>query len=385
VLARADRGLIVIIVFAFCLRILIAFFSGLTWFNTDTLAYFDMARAIRMGHPISYLPNGYPLVIAGLGGVLPESVLPIVLIWLNVLLSTATVTATYAATKQVSTQRWLPLLAGIAVAAYPNQLNYARQLMTEVPSTALLAFGLVAVLHHRYVLGGLLVVIAGWFRSTLTPVVILVMVLVWLKSRRPSEPLRLFAGAMAGVLIMVLVEAAGIVAPPTNFGQNLLIAIASAPDTPDFSAPERFSPEQRANALGTYLRFAVENRGQFVGQRFGSLWQLWGPWVGEGDPAVRSRSLIDRAAIGLRSPLFLLAAIGTALNRRNTLVWVLASPLVVVTAVHVATFSTPRFSYAMEPAAIALACLAIAATWSTIESARAPTKVLSSPSGDVRE
>jgi ABC-type uncharacterized transport system permease subunit len=65
--------------------------------------------------------------------------------------------------------------------------------------------------------------------------------------------------------------------------------------------------------------------------------------------------------IGLRFPLLLLALFGLSARRRQREAWLLALPPAVVTAVHTAFFSTPRFAFAVMPLVVVLAASALPA------------------------
>jgi len=69
--------------------------------------------------------------------------------------------------------------------------------------------------------------------------------------------------------------------------------------------------------------------------------------------------VLVRLVIGLRFPLLILALAGLRMSSRRLESWMVAAPLVALTAVHVAFFSgSPRFTIPMEPAAIILAAVA---------------------------
>ena len=70
--------------------------------------------------------------------------------------------------------------------------------------------------------------------------------------------------------------------------------------------------------------------------------------------------MLVRQVIGLRLPLPIVALAGLWIGRRHLEVWMVATPLADLTAVHIAFFSgSPRFTIAMKPAAIILDALAL--------------------------
>jgi len=156
-----------------------------------------------------------------------------------------------------------------------------------------------------------------------------------------------------------ILQARGVTAPPSTTDLNLLLAVTSMSTEGIPAAPPGLSPEQVAHPGATYFRFALEHPATFLLQRLASLYELWGPWPHAGDPNV-PRSVVVRLVIGLRFPLLVLALAGLWMNRRRLEIWMVAAPLIGLTAVHVAFFSgSPRFTVPMEPAAIILAALAV--------------------------
>ena len=90
--------LVLIIFVTIIARIYISFYSGLPIFNTDTYNYFAMANGILMGKPISYFPNGYPLLVSIMKIMVGDSNLPFSLIVMNIVLSTSVVLMTFSGT-----------------------------------------------------------------------------------------------------------------------------------------------------------------------------------------------------------------------------------------------------------------------------------------------
>ena len=53
-----------IFLLAIVIRIYFVFFTNFGWYGCDSEMYLKMGRAILDGKPISYFPNGYPLLVA---------------------------------------------------------------------------------------------------------------------------------------------------------------------------------------------------------------------------------------------------------------------------------------------------------------------------------
>jgi len=333
------------------IRLWVAFWSGATWNNTDTAAYFNMADAILRGDPYSYFPNGYPLILAGIKLLAPPATVPGIVIGLNVVLSTLTVLLV----TDIGRRYLAPgaaLFAGGLLAVWPNQLNYVRQLLSEVPATFLLVAGLWLVLKKRGFSAGLMLALGCLVRSTLTPVVGLVglwMVVI----RRP--PRQIVGFALAVFLIVVANQglvSTGVIARPSNEGANLLFAIQRTSSEGIVFNTTAFTPAENARPVKTYLAFAVRDPEAFLRQRWAALWELWGPWPRAGEIET-PRSNAVRLLIGIRFPLLMLALL-VLIRQPAPNHWLLAIPIFAITAVHVMYYATPRYSYVAEPSAVLL-------------------------------
>ena len=333
------------------LRIAVGFFAGLEWFTPDSRNYLRMADGILAGEPIAFFANGYPLLIAGVKSLAPAPAVPAVLIGLNAAAATASIALVYALALGIGGRRVPALAAALCQAVYPNQLVYMHYVLTESIATALVLGALLSLCRRREGLGGLLLAVAVAFRSSLSPTLPLVgAVLVW-RSGVGRALGRFAAGAaLVGALYQGLV-AAGAILPSDITRINLLFSINSTSTNFEFSN-ERFTNEEKRHPLRTYLRFAVEQPGAFALQRASSLWELWGPYPTDEDRAVGKRLLL-----GMRFPLLVLALVAVARGFRRWEVALLAIPLAVNSAIHVAFYSHPRYAYVTEPLVIVLAAL----------------------------
>ncbi|HWI17853.1 MAG TPA: hypothetical protein VNT81_08900, partial [Vicinamibacterales bacterium] len=143
-----------------------------SWYNTDTLAYFDMATAIADGRPMSYFPNGYPLLIYAVRSLAGDINAPGVLVGLNVLASTLIVPVVALIGARCFSAR-VGLVAAALVAVWPNQINYTRQILTEAPAAATIVLAVAALLSRRDAMAGALAYGAVLLRSTLLPAAVL--------------------------------------------------------------------------------------------------------------------------------------------------------------------------------------------------------------------
>lgn len=358
--SRRATGLLLTVILALAgiIRLWIAFSGKTTWYNTDTYIYLDMARGILNGHPVSQSPNGYPLIIALLEAVLGIRVLPAALIGLNVFFAVLTVLLCNGIGSMMDV-RGTGLVAAVLMAIWPNQINYMRQILTETPSTFFLVLGFWLIVRQRYAPGGVFIYVAALIRSTLLPVTVLILFWMILFRKRKADIAFYTAGLTVVFLMNLVLVKLHVVEPPLNVGDNLLIAIQpEGANGVDFRT-DSFTPEQKAHPLETYLAAFAASPGTFVSQRVNSLWELWGPWPKAGDAHMR-RSVIARLMIGMRFPLVLLALVEVWRRRESAHHWLMVVPIFALAVVHVAFFSTPRFSYCAEPFAIVLCAILVA-------------------------
>jgi hypothetical protein len=336
-----------IIFVALSLRIFISFFTGLSWYSIDSYTYLDMADAILNGEPYSRFPNGLPLLIAGSKIFLPTSWIPASIIWVNILASTAAVGLTIGITKKITGNTLLACFAGLILAFYPNQLNYVRQILTEAPATFLIVFHVYLFFQRRYFSSAFILFIAVLFRSSLLPLIPLMLIFTFAieRSKNPKIPALKFIGGLASItLIYVSLVIFEIVKPAANLSANLLISISSYGGSINYSL-SGFTDTELNSALKTYFTFALEHPWEYVKQRILSFNELWG-WPSTGEPP---RSMAKKLLIALRIPFFISAVLVFCQNFKKPEIWVLFSPVMVVTAVHTMFFSTTRFSYVAEP------------------------------------
>lgn len=347
------------------LRLLICFAAGLPSQSIDTDLYGWQARTILLGEPASYAPNGYPLFLALLLSTVPATAIVPVILILNVTWGTATVGLTYGITRTLARPP-VAALAALIVAAYPNQLNYTRFLLTEVPSTFLLMLSLYGVVRFGRQLEGLQGVGAGLamglailFRSALIPVAVGVVAV--LGATRAVLSRGLPFGLGAGVILGAhgIAVATGHLAAPSNLQTNLLIAAADHPEEVIRAPAARFSEAEKARALPAYLRYVRERPGAFAADRLRTTWELWSPWPPA--PPEAPRAPWRTALLGLRFPLLVVGLAGLILHRRERTAWMLALPALGGTALFAFFFADPRFTFIAEPGLASLGSLALAA------------------------
>lgn len=323
----------------------------------DTATYFRMADAIAAGAPMSYFPNGYPLMVVASDAVFGVARRMPALLLLNVALSTATMLGAFALARRFVSA---PLALGAAalMAVWPNQLNHVRQMTSDTPGAFFVLFGILAAVRGQALGAGLLLGGATLLRSSFLPMVPLAALVLALDGRGRAA-LHLLAGFVLVAAAEQGLILAGILRAASNFGMNVLIAIGNMSTGRIVYNTRAFTEAERAQPVLTYLEFARDHPGRFLMQRLSALWELWGPWPVPRD-AGETRSLLISAAMGLRFPVLLAALAGLWRFRAVAAVRLLAVPLLVITAVHTVFFATPRFTLPVEPMLFTLALLYVA-------------------------
>jgi hypothetical protein len=356
--AHERKATLALLLTALALRLYMVFLAGVPHLGSDGLTYIEMGDAILDGRPVSFFSNGYPIMLAALAHVMGEADPQPAWLAMSTLMSTGIV-----AFALLIARRWLEpafaLAAAAVVAVWPTQLYYTAQFLSDIPSAFFLTFGIHLALRRQPVAAGFVLGIAALVRDSLLPVVMLLGAVGMIDPGRRRDMARLLLAVGVVQVLEWILEARGVTAPPSTAGLNLLLAVTSMSTEGIPAAPPGLSPEQMAHPWATYFRFALEHPGTFILQRLASLYELWGPWPNAGAPG-SPRGVLVRLIIGLRFPLLILALGGLWIGRRHLETWMVAAPLIGLTAVHVAFFSaSPRFTIPMEPAAIVLAAFAV--------------------------
>jgi hypothetical protein len=346
---------VAIIIIALISRVLVCFYSGLPWFVSDTYSYLEMGEAIINGVPISYFPNGYPLLIAFLKLIFFNDQLLVALIITNIFLQLLTIILIELTLRNLDVKDNLRLICLLIIAIYPNQLNYTRQLLTEVSSLFFLTLTLYFFSRNMNYMGGFTGYLSSQFRPTLLPLVPIQLVFEIFK-KNYKKSVKLFLGFIIGLSVFIMLESFNIVKPAQNFGTNLLISIQS--DSRNIIwEPKIFSEEEKLNPIKTYFTFIIENPKEYLKQRIISLWALWGPIP------LTHRGAFEKFLIALRFPLLIFSIFAIFYRKRIGLsldfIFIMSSPIILITLIHTLFFSQQRFTYVVEPFAIILSVIFI--------------------------
>lgn len=324
--------------------------------------YFKMADGILAGQPISWLPNGYPLLISFVKLFVPLHAQVPFLFVLNVILSTSLIVFTYAIAMTLIGNTGMSLLAAAMIAFLPNQLNYTRLLLTEVPATFLLTLATLFALKRKYFISGLLCPLAALFRSTLTPLAPMLLCAMLMARVSWRNSTRFFFALLLCTSLIETFNLLDITKPPTNFSWNVYKSI-NGDDWRLESSLKKF-PTVEEHPLLEYEKFARKEPLHFIVQRLTSFWDLWGFWPRNTDP-LSHRNWFLKMLIGLRFPLLCMAVWGF-ISRQNESSpnwplnkWILFLPILLITAIHTLTYSHPRYTFPVEPMTVVLAIVPI--------------------------
>src|ERR1051325_2007782 len=178
---RTATGLLILA--ALVVRILVAFASPLPWFSADSYGYLNQARDLIAGRWTPFFPVGYPVIIAAVAAVVPSPPTP-ALIALNVVLSTITVWLVMKTADAATPWHWAPVAAGAIIAFWPNQLNYVRFVLSEVPAAFFVAASAALLIKNRNCAAGVALGCAIAIRTTLLPAIFVAPFIVASRSRR---------------------------------------------------------------------------------------------------------------------------------------------------------------------------------------------------------
>lgn len=347
-------SLVFIITFGLLIRLYVTFLSGLPWLSTDTYAYMDMATAILAGHPIACYPNGLPLLMAITKILFNPEKIYINLVILNVLFSTLIVYMVALITTKITKNKLLGIVAAIIICLYPNQINYTRLILSEIPTCFLLTFSIFIFLRKKYFLAGFVLYLSVMFRSDLFlvfPLLFLISLFFLYKENKTNKAFYFLGGYGLGILLYSMLLSYGIVASTNRVGLEVLKSINANSLKEEYPSTSNFSENEKQHPISTYTKFILNQPKTYIKQRLFAIENMWG-W-----PPSPARSMGSKLLIAIRFPLFILGIIGFWKFRKNFDAWAVLMPIVALTIVHVATYSSPRYTVSVEPLLICLASL----------------------------
>ena len=339
---------------ALIVRVYIVFLSGLNWVGNDTITYFNMANGILNGNPISYFPNGYPLLLAGILSI-SFTHADLISVSLNIILQIASLIIIEKILTFYKIDYATILLILLIITFYPNQVSRVRFIMSEPASVFLVLLSLLLYIRNKSTFSGF----TGWLSYSFRPSLLLVSLLIIIRDllkKDYAKSLKSIFGFAGGAIIFAGFTFLGLTASPNNHNYNALVAIQSYGydikwDLSDFTEQEKSTP------IATYLKFAYSNPSAFIKQRALSLYSLWGPIV------ETNYGIIGKLLHGIRFPFFIIACFVFLFRRKlklnDDLIILLSYPIFSVTIMHILFFSQQRHQFPAEPFVIILAVLGI--------------------------
>lgn len=349
--------LILILTLGLILRLIFCFGLSLPHQHTDSYMYLDQANALIAGKYINYAPNGYPFLLAACIKLLGYNLLIVTSLCINVILGTWTIWLVYHIAFQTFRNTFIAIIAATLMALYPNQLNYTRWILTEIPCTFLLVLSIYLYFKNQKFFSGLSLGVSVLFRTPLLPIGLLLLGIELVVNRK-------IAYSLIGGLVLPLLFIGSYCYLKTgkfsitgNETVNVIYAVSSYTDSTngeiDWGAAERH-PEIKTSSRAWKLYFdhAKHHPLKFIKQRLSSFWELWGFYPSS---LGGSRGIGSRIIIGI-SNLFLIICAGWAFwkNRAYSKVYVIIAPFLSLTAIYVLLVSLARYTVPMEPFLIIL-------------------------------
>jgi len=352
------RYLFFILIIGFILRIFMCFYTGLPHIHTDTRMYFSQAEAILKGSYINYAPNGYPIIIALFMIIFKGKALIISLLWLNIIFNTVSIYLVYNISRNLLNNTNAALISALILSLYPNQLNYTRWLLTEIPSVFFILASYNYYFENKRFLSGLFFGISSIMRPTLFPVWIAMIIYDWMKNKR--IPWNIISGGCIITLVICTYAyfKTGEFSIAGNSKVNIIYSIYTFGGNIAWDAPQKH-PEIKTSkeAKIAYIKEAFHHPLYFTEQRMASLWQLWGftpSSLGE------SRTRLSMAIIGIENVFLIATAIyGFYVSRKKEKIITIILPVLIITFIHTMMLSIARYTVPMEPFLIVLSGYAI--------------------------
>lgn len=343
-----------ILFIALAVRIYIVFFSGLGWYGCDTTMYFDMANGIISGKPISYFPNGYPLLLAGIVS-LSVTNAGLIAVILNIILQIASLIIIERILSKFKVRRASILLILILTAFYPDQVSRVRFIMTEPVSVFLILLSILFYIKSNFSLSGF----AGWLAYSFRPSLLLAAPFIIIKdlmSKNYAKSIKNVAGFFVGSLIFATLTYFGVTASQSTQNYNTLVSLQSYGYNMRWNL-DSFTEEEKSMPYITYLKFAINNPVEYTKQRVLSFFSLWGPIV------QTEYGVTGMILHGIRFPFFAAALLVFLFRKKlrcdQDLILLLSFPVISVTVIQTLFFSDQRHQFAAEPFVVILSVLGL--------------------------
>lgn len=349
-----------VVAVALAIRLAVLAFVPAVQLSEDSVYYEGQARQLREGGMEVYFPNGYPAMVALVPGELGSAEHRTRVLRMNALLSALTCGCVALAVLRLGAGSRVALGAGLVCAAWPNQVNYARHLMSDPLACFLFTAALAGLASEKRPVAGFFWGAACVTRTSLLPGAWCLGV-VWLWRRQWGRLLAVGVGMAVPVGSFLLLAGlrTGHCALDGAFYHNVVHAIATTGEPMRYYEPHAFYFAPHGEILRAYFNGLLQDPLHFLHQRLAALWAMWGPWPGAGN---YGRGVVFQLLIGLRFPLLVAGVAGFLRGPRNDTATAAFATVVLLTALHTALYATSRHSLPVEPALMILAATGWAAS-----------------------
>jgi 4-amino-4-deoxy-L-arabinose transferase-like glycosyltransferase len=334
-----KKKLFYILLAGLALRIYISFFYAESWYTADSWEYINQAKLLLDGKYPAMFPNGYPLIISVfvfLTGNIPYT--GVLLILLNIILSVIIIYLVYRISFEIYKEENFALIAALIISLYPNQINYVRYVLSDVPCTFFLMLSLYLLTNSMYRLSALTTGAAALIRTTFLPLGILLSLFLFSRKEYKNAKGYLFF-TLVPVFVFLIYGFA--VSGKITLGVNVFYNFTLTANNFQGDYIDADS------SINDYVEYMVSQPVKFIKDRFLSLWDLWGPLASV--TKWEKASLHYRIIAGLRFPFLILALIGFVKITASREKFFMAAAFLVLTFVHFFYFSNSRYSLPVEP------------------------------------
>jgi hypothetical protein len=328
-----------ILVLSLAARIYIVFFYAESWYTYDSYSYFSQAELLLEGKYPAYFPNGFPFIITLFifitGSIVTTGT---IIILLNIILSTLIVFLVYCISLSLYKEEKLALIAALLIGLYPNQINYVRFILSDIPCTFLLVLSLYLFQQSKYKFSAVAAGFASIIRTVFLPLGILFSLYLFKKKEYKTGRTYLIYFLIP---VSLLILYGYIISSEITIGKNAFHNLTLTANNLEGGYTNA------AASFNDYFSYLINDPVKFIKDRFFSLWELWGPLASI--TKWEKASLHYRILAGLRFPLLLLALYGFfKIPISNEKVFI-ALAVLILTAVHFFYFSSSRHSLSVEP------------------------------------
>ncbi len=256
-----------VITLSFFIRIIIAFYFSDNWLTPDSKNYILQANELLKGGFGLYFPNGFPALIALVNCNSRHGNRDDSMIIVNLILSTASLYIFSIIVKKYPGINLFSLIAIALFAFYPNQLNFVRYILTEVPSVLFLILSFYLISKNKFSAAGLMLGFAAIMKTSLLGFILLFSFYLFHK-KEFQNGIR-FLGLSLFPVVLILIYGF-IVTGSFTIGYSSVHNFYLALNQPELLSTNLL------DSIGYYLNYAVSHPLRFIFERFQSLWEFWG-------------------------------------------------------------------------------------------------------------